>query len=175
MEECGLVCLKHGCVEQLVAWCRFQAAVGNLLANVIPRQKVVPAVKPEDLHPDSRVVEGFKSDPLIYHGNLRARTGNEILRAFKALGGQESSVVLPVYAVHGTVDATTSFPAVERFCKVVSSTDVTFRRIDGGYHELLMGDERNENADAIVDWIKARTSLVSTVSGVQPVADKSKL
>jgi hypothetical protein len=40
----------------LLLCCRAQAAVGNLLASLIPRQQMVPAVKPENLHPDPEVV-----------------------------------------------------------------------------------------------------------------------
>jgi hypothetical protein len=40
----------------LLLSCRAQAAVGNLLASLIPRQQMVPAVKPENLHPDPDVV-----------------------------------------------------------------------------------------------------------------------
>lgn len=37
---------------------RAQAAVGGLLAALAPRAQLVPAVKPEDLHPDPKVVSG---------------------------------------------------------------------------------------------------------------------
>lgn len=36
--------------------CRIQAKVGNLLSAIIPRQQLVPAVQPENLHPDPAVV-----------------------------------------------------------------------------------------------------------------------
>jgi hypothetical protein len=95
-----------------------QALVGNLLAALIPRQQLVPAVVPEKLHPDPAVVcsaqrtarllplaaavimaarsqctaltralnpllwqvDAFKQDPLVFHGNLRAMTGNQLLK-----------------------------------------------------------------------------------------------
>jgi hypothetical protein len=41
---------------------------------------MVPAVKPENLHPSPAVVERFVSDPLVFHGDLRVKTGNELLK-----------------------------------------------------------------------------------------------
>lgn len=59
---------------------RAQAAVGSFLASLVPRAQLVPAVNPEDLHPDPKVVEAFKSDSLIFKGALRARSANEVLK-----------------------------------------------------------------------------------------------
>lgn len=36
--------------------CRVQAALGNVMANLIPRAQIVTVVKPELLHPDPAVV-----------------------------------------------------------------------------------------------------------------------
>ena len=35
---------------------RAQAMIGNILATVVPHAQLVPAVQPEDLHPDTKVV-----------------------------------------------------------------------------------------------------------------------
>lgn len=37
---------------------RAQAMIGSILATVVPNAQVVPAVNPEDLHPDPKVVGG---------------------------------------------------------------------------------------------------------------------
>jgi acylglycerol lipase len=36
---------------------RFQAAVGGVMARLIPRARIVPAVRPEDMSQDPRVVQ----------------------------------------------------------------------------------------------------------------------
>eukprot|EP00878_Enallax_costatus_P028579 GHUV01030877.1.p1 GENE.GHUV01030877.1~~GHUV01030877.1.p1 ORF type:complete len:232 (+),score=35.41 GHUV01030877.1:594-1289(+) len=59
---------------------RIQAQMGNLLSSIIPRAQMVPAVKPENLHPNPAVVQSFKDDPFIFHGDLRVQTGNELLK-----------------------------------------------------------------------------------------------
>jgi acylglycerol lipase len=40
---------------------------------------MVPAVRPEDMSEDPAVVEEYLKDPMIYKGNVKANTGNEIL------------------------------------------------------------------------------------------------
>ncbi len=170
---------------------RAQSLVGGLLAALAPSAQLVPAVKPEDLHPDPKVVglrgadasavvavvisaceeergleqdrrpagvvsqlrmytdfapvplrplplhrrqvEAFKSDKLIFKGNLRTRTANEILKGMRAMEPQVPSVRLPLYVMHGMKDLTTSFDAVEDFVKRAASEDVTFVKVEGGW------------------------------------------
>jgi hypothetical protein len=60
--------------------------MGNLLAALIPRTAMVPAVEPKNLHPDAAVVAAYEADPLNWHGPLRVRTANELLKVRGALG-----------------------------------------------------------------------------------------
>ncbi len=46
----------------------------------------------------------MEEDPYNNLGNLRARTANEILKAFGHVARHESSLHLPIYAHHGTHD-----------------------------------------------------------------------
>lgn len=135
---------------------RAQALVGNVLSALVPRAQLVPAVNPEDLHPEAAVVEAFRADPLIFHGPLRARTANEILRGMRALAPRAPEVTLPLYVVHGLRDATTSLEAVEDFVARAGSGEVEFKKVEGGYHELLMGSERDGNGGAVAEWVAAR-------------------
>lgn len=43
---------------------RIQAALGGLLAAVVPRARIVPAVDPKDMNPDASRVQSYLSDPL---------------------------------------------------------------------------------------------------------------
>jgi hypothetical protein len=54
--------------------------MGNLLAALIPRTAMVPAVEPKNLHPDPAVVAAYEADTLVWHGPLRVRTANELLK-----------------------------------------------------------------------------------------------
>lgn len=46
----------------------------------------------------------METDPYNVLGNVRARTANEMLHAFKYVACHESELELPIYAHHGTKD-----------------------------------------------------------------------
>ena len=46
----------------------------------------------------------MEQDPYNNLGNLRARTANEILKAFGHVQRNEAALILPIYAHHGTND-----------------------------------------------------------------------
>ncbi|GBF98423.1 alpha beta-hydrolase [Raphidocelis subcapitata] len=146
---------------------RAQAAVGSLLAALIPRAQLVPAVKPEDLHHDPKVVEAFKADSLIFHGALRTRSANEVLKGMRALEPRVPQMKLPLYVMHGMRDLTTSFDAIDDFVRRAGSTDVTFIKVEDGLHELLMGDERIPNATAIAEWCTRHCAEAAAAKAAQ--------
>lgn len=76
--------------------CRVQAAVGGVMASLIPRARVVPAVRPEDMSQDPRVVQDYVNDPLNLVGNVRAKTGNTLLRAFRSLNKHPERLHVPL-------------------------------------------------------------------------------
>lgn len=59
-------------------------------------------------------VAEYVNDKLNFVGPVRARTGNEILKGFKACDERQAQLKLPILAVHGTRDRCTSLP-VGRF------------------------------------------------------------
>ncbi|EFJ44964.1 hypothetical protein VOLCADRAFT_106192 [Volvox carteri f. nagariensis] len=141
---------------------RIQAALGNILAALLPRAKLVPAVRPEDMSQDPDVVKEYLEDPMIYKGNVRALSGNEVLKGFRGLVAKRANLKLPIYAVHGTSDRCTSLPALRDMLKHVSSTDVTLQEVVGGYHELLHGPEKEQVRKDIKDWMLARAEAAAT-------------
>ncbi|GLI60601.1 hypothetical protein VaNZ11_002774 [Volvox africanus] len=138
---------------------KIQAALGNLLAAIVPRAQLVPAVRPEDMSQDPAVVKEYMEDPMIYKGNVRALSGNEILKGFRALAPRRTELKLPIFAIHGTSDRCTSLPALREMLKHVSSTDVTLEEVAGGYHELLHGPEKEAVRKSIGDWILAHATV----------------
>lgn len=139
---------------------RFQAAVGNILAALVPKAQLVPAVLPEHMSQDPEVVKEYQEDPMIFHGNVRARTANEILKGMKRMAQDESKITVPIFAVHGNADKTTSLEAVKRLVHNSASKDTTLMEIPGGYHELLMGPEKEEVTAAISAWILRHSTPV---------------
>lgn len=46
--------------------------------------------------------------------------------------------------------------AVQSFVDGVSSPDKTFNKVEQGYHEMLMGQERTGMTQGMIDWIRDR-------------------
>ena len=84
--------------------CRLQTPLAGLLATLLPRARIVPAVKGEDMSADPEAIKTMEEDPLNSQGNVRARTANELLKAFGHVAEQESQLELPIYAHHGGED-----------------------------------------------------------------------
>ncbi|KXZ45342.1 hypothetical protein GPECTOR_56g439 [Gonium pectorale] len=142
---------------------RVQAMVGGLLATLVPHARVVPAVRPEDMSQDPKVVAEYVTDPLNTVGNLQARSANELLRGMAELQRAAPELRLPVYVCHGSRDACTSAAASRRFVEGpggVSSVDRVFRGVEGGYHELLHGPEWEDCARELLEWMRGRAASV---------------
>ncbi|KAK9862242.1 hypothetical protein WJX84_007942 [Apatococcus fuscideae] len=61
---------------------RVQAQLGGLLSRLIPRSRIVPAVRPEDMSTDADTVRGYVEDPLNTVGvwTLSTPSGNPLRR-----------------------------------------------------------------------------------------------
>jgi acylglycerol lipase len=129
------------------------------------------------MHPDPEVVAEYVSDPHVVIGNTRARTANEVLRGFRSLQGKERLFALPVLAVHGSADATTSLEAVRNFVRRAGrgggkgregagGGNATLREVEGGYHELMAAPgEREREAEEVARWVEALPAVVGAAAG----------
>lgn len=138
---------------------KIQAALGGLLAAVVPRARIVPAVDPKDMNPDPKCVEQYCADPLNTVGNLPARTGNECLKAMRWLRARWPEFALPIYMHHGEGDKCTSPKASQAFVAAAGSADKTANIVPGGYHEVLLtAGVADTLTDNMIKWIKDRVA-----------------
>lgn len=136
---------------------RVQAAVGSLLAALVPRARIVPATDPVNMNRDPERVKEYVEDPLNTVGPVAVRTANESLQAFRALAKRRGEVTLPLYAHHGTADKVTSYPATKAFVKGAASTDKTMVPVEGGFHEVLFEECGPELTQEMIKWMLERS------------------
>jgi len=149
---------------------RIQAPLGGLLASLAPRARLIPAVRPEDMSADAATVAAYVGDPLNFVGKTRARTGNELLKAFRVASGPAtaSALTCPLIAIHGDADRCTSLPAVRRLVGAAASLDKGLVVFPGGFHELLHPWEGQDIALATLrDWMVAHAGGGGSGSGSQ--------
>jgi acylglycerol lipase len=113
--------------------------------------------------PVSRDPEALKmkySDPLVYTGPIRVRTGNEILRISSYLQRNLSRVTVPFLVLHGTADTITDPTASQRLYHASMSTNKSIKLYDGYLHDLLFEPERDDIANDIINWLSARLDVL---------------
>ena len=137
---------------------RAQAPIGGLLSLLLPRARVVPAVDPKHLCRDEAVVAAYRSDPLNFVGNVRARTANELLRGFRAVAPLAGRLSVPALVVFGDADRIASLPAARRFVEAAqrgpnANPDAKLVVFPGAYHELFHGPDKEEVVRVVMEWI----------------------
>ncbi|CAL9132919.1 unnamed protein product [Musa textilis] len=96
------------------------------------------------------------SDPLVYTGPIRVRTGHEILRVSSYLLQNMKHVTVPFLVLHGTADRVTDPMASQDLYNVAASMQKDIKLYEGFLHDLLFEPERNEVGADIIDWMLRR-------------------
>ncbi|XP_068660264.1 uncharacterized protein [Aristolochia californica] len=101
------------------------------------------------------------SDPLVYTGSIRVRTGYEILRLSTCLQQNIVNVTTPFLVMHGTADTVTDPEASEKLYEEASSTDKSIKLYEGFVHDLLFEPEPEREAVTkdIIDWLNSRLKI----------------
>uniref|UniRef100_A0ACD5VZF0 Uncharacterized protein n=1 Tax=Avena sativa TaxID=4498 RepID=A0ACD5VZF0_AVESA len=93
------------------------------------------------------------SDPLVYTGPIRVRTGHEILRLSSFLLHNLKKVTVPFMVLHGTADRVTDPLASQDLYNEAASRHKDLRLYEGFLHDLLFEPERDEIAADIIEWM----------------------
>ncbi|KAJ0247847.1 Hydrolase_4 domain-containing protein [Hirschfeldia incana] len=131
--------------------------IAPFLAFLIPRYQLSAAkkkIKPVSRDPEALLAK--YSDPLVYTGFIRARTGYEILRLGSHLLDNLNRIKVPFLVLHGTADTVTDPKATQRLYDEASSSDKSIKLFDGLLHDLLFEPERGIIAGVILDWLNRR-------------------
>ncbi|KAI9097603.1 hypothetical protein K1719_025374 [Acacia pycnantha] len=96
------------------------------------------------------------SDPLVYTGPIRVRTGHEILRISSYLMRHLKSVTVPFFVLHGTADKVTDPLASQNLYNEAASRFKEIKLYNGFLHDLLFEPEREEIAQDIINWMEER-------------------
>ncbi|XVF09400.1 hypothetical protein REPUB_Repub07fG0089200 [Reevesia pubescens] len=121
---------------------RYQVSVANKKGMPVSRDPVALVAK--------------YSDPLVYTGALRVRTGYEILRITSYLQQNMNRLRVPFLVLHGTDDTVTDPQASQKLYEEAASTDKTIKLLEGLLHDLLFEPEREAIMDDIIQWLNCR-------------------
>mmetsp|Transcript_24714 Transcript_24714/g.36233 ORF Transcript_24714/g.36233 Transcript_24714/m.36233 type:complete len:308 (-) Transcript_24714:297-1220(-) len=152
----GLIICAGALGVELNCVMKIQKALSSLLYLLVPRVRMVPAVRLEDLSKDLNAVKQYAEDPLNVVGNLRVNVGYHTLKGMEKLEKERSNIAAPVLVIHGSADKCTDPKAAEEFCAATGSSDRTFKLFDGLYHMIFHEPEQEEVINYVVNWIQQR-------------------
>ncbi|KAJ8479266.1 hypothetical protein OPV22_022993 [Ensete ventricosum] len=105
---------------------------------------------------DPEALRSKYSDPLVFTGSIRVRTGCEILRLSTYLLQNLYKVNMPFLVLHGTSDTLTDPGGSQRLFDLASSTDKSIKLYDGLLHDLLIEPEGDKIVQDMIDWLSFR-------------------
>ncbi|GAV69888.1 Hydrolase_4 domain-containing protein [Cephalotus follicularis] len=128
-----------------------------VISYLLPRYQVSAANKKGmPVCRDPEALAAKYSDPLVYTGSIRVRTGYEILRITSYLQQNLEIVRVPFLVLHGTADTVTDPEASKKLYEEASSTDKTIKLFQGLLHDLLFEPEQEDIVNEISEWLNCR-------------------
>ncbi|XP_010491905.1 PREDICTED: caffeoylshikimate esterase [Camelina sativa] len=137
-------------------------AIAPIFSLVAPRFQFKGANKrgiPVSRDPEALLAK--YSDPLVYTGPIRVRTGHEILRITAYLTRNFKSITVPFFVLHGTADKVTDPLASQDLYNQAPSVFKDIKLYDGFLHDLLFEPEREDVGRDIIDWMMKRLDVVN--------------
>ncbi|KAM7475281.1 hypothetical protein LguiB_022524 [Lonicera macranthoides] len=128
-----------------------------IISLLIPKYQLSAANKkgmPVSRDPEALVAK--YSDPLVYTGSIRVRTGYEILRISTYLQQNLNKLNVPFFVLHGTADTVTDPEGSRKLYDEASSMDKNIKLLDGFLHDLLFEPERDDIVNEIIEWFNHR-------------------
>ena len=105
---------------------------------------------------DPEALQSKYSDPLVFTGSIRVRTGCEILRMSTYLLQNLNKIKIPFLVLHGASDTVTDPEGSQRLFDEASSTDKSIKLYHNLLHDLLIEPEREKIMQDIIDWLSFR-------------------
>ncbi|XP_042440562.1 monoacylglycerol lipase-like [Zingiber officinale] len=105
---------------------------------------------------DAEAVESKYTDPLVFTGSIRVKTGYEVLRLSAYLMQNLYRVNAPFLVLHGTSDDLTDPEGSQRLFDEASTTDKSIKLYPGLLHDLLIEPECDKIMTDIIDWFSCR-------------------
>jgi acylglycerol lipase len=128
----------------------FARVLGTVLARV-PLSKVEPRL----VSRDQAVVNAYVADPLNYHGAVPAGVARDMIAHVGTLAADVKRIALPTLLMWGTADRLCPPAGAELVAANIGSEDLTVRRYEGLFHEIMNEPEQEQVLDDLVGWLDA--------------------
>jgi acylglycerol lipase len=137
-----------------------QRIAAKVISVIAPRLPVF-AVDPTLVSRDPAVVEAYRTDPLVHHGKLPARTVAELAAAVESFPDAVRAITVPTLIMYGTADRLAPPSGAVMLSERIGSDELTVKSYEGLYHEILNEPEQQRVLDDLCAWLKAHVPAVS--------------
>ena len=131
--------------------------VGRVISAVAPTLGLI-AIDASLISRDPAVVEAYRSDPLVHHGKLPARTAAEIADTVGALPGRVGEITVPTLIMYGTEDRLCPPAGSEMLEQRIGAAKKQVIAYEGLYHEIFNEPERDTVLSDLSEWLAGRVA-----------------
>jgi alpha-beta hydrolase superfamily lysophospholipase len=129
--------------------------LGRTLSVIAPRAPLI-AIDPAQVSRDPAVVQAYRSDPLVHHGKVPARTAAQLAEAVQRFPSTVGAITVPTLVLYGTADGLCPPGGSVMLGERIGASDKTVKAYDGLFHEILNEPEREAVLDDITGWLNTR-------------------
>ncbi|QBJ96144.1 alpha/beta hydrolase [Rhodococcus sp. ABRD24] len=132
--------------------------IGKILGRFAPGVPV-ETLDAKAVSRDPKVVAAYESDPLVYHGKVKAGIARGLITSAESFPARLPSLTLPVLVLHGTDDRLADVAGSRMIAERAGSADLTLETYDGLFHEVFNEPEQDKVLDDLVDWLRPRLKV----------------
>jgi acylglycerol lipase len=137
--------------------------VGRAISAVTPTLGLI-RIDSSLISRDPAVVAAYRSDPLVHHGKLPARTAAEIADTVAAFPARLQEITLPTLIMYGTEDRLCPPAGSEMLGERIGAADKRVIPYQGLYHEIFNEPERDAVLSDLSGWLADRVVGVAAPS-----------
>lgn len=123
----------------------------RVLKKIAPNLTVSNGLPADGISHDRSVVEKYQSDPLV-HDKVSVTLGLDLMDSGDRVAAWDREYPVPLLVAQGSKDQLVDPVAAENFA-LHAKGNVTYKRFEGGYHELHNEPNKQELFDVFARWI----------------------
>ncbi len=127
-------------------------AMMRVLNKIMPNMTISNGLPADGISRDKAVVERYQNDELV-HDKVSVRLGLDLFDWGNRVAAFDKPYPVPLLVVQGSEDTLVDPVASEKFAQNAKG-DVTYKRFEGGYHELHNEPNKQELFDVLAAWIE---------------------
>ncbi|HTU95693.1 MAG TPA: lysophospholipase [Solirubrobacteraceae bacterium] len=140
--------------------------VARALSVIAPRAPLI-ALDPALVSRDAAVVEAYRSDPLVHHGKVPARTAVALADTVERFPSTVGAIAVPTLILYGTADGLCPPAGSVMLGERIGAADLTVKPYEGLFHEIFNEPERETVLDDVAGWLGARVGAAASAGSTR--------